>query len=227
MNRNMHWLTTALDGFLGFLPNLVAGLFILLLGYVISRVLSRVTHSILHRLGFDRLMTKLGIVSRKESDVASHWAGTAVFVVAMLATVMQVARTWNMSFVAAGFARLIEYAPHVLGAIVIFGASVILGNWVRDRLLRTPIMNEGDTRDGQMHLVPPGARGVIIAIGAFMALRELQIAPEIVNTAFSLTLGAIALAAALAFGLGGRDVAARLAQSWYDKRRGGPSLGAT
>jgi hypothetical protein len=62
-------------------------------------------------------------------------------------------------------------------------------------------------------------RVAILAVGAFMALRELQIAPEIVNLAFTLTLGAIALATALAFGLGGRDVAGRIAQSLYERRR--------
>ena len=53
-----------------------------------------------------------------------------------------------------------------------------------------------------------------------MALRELQIAPEIVNAAFILTLGAVAVATAIAFGLGGRDVAREISQSWYSRRRG-------
>lgn len=221
MNWNMHWLTTAFDGFLGFLPNLVAGLLILLIGYVVAKVLGRVTTALLHRVGFDRFVTRLGFVSRGESGAGSDWAGKAVFAVVILGTIMQVARTWNMTFVAVGFARLIAYLPHVLGAVVIFGAAMFLGNWVRDRLLRTPIMN-GDRVD-QMRLVPSIVRGAIITIGAFMALRELQIAPEIVSTAFTLTLGTIAVAAALAFGLGGRDVAGRIAQSWYERRRGNGS----
>lgn len=218
MNWNMHWLTTAFDGFLGFLPNLVAGLIVLLIGYIVAKVLGRVTTALLHRVGFDRFVTRLGFVNRGESGAGSVWAGKAVFAVIILGTIMQVARTWNMTFVAVGFARLIAYLPHVLGAVVIFGAAMFLGNWVRDRLLRTPIMN-GDRVD-QMRLVPSIVRGAIITIGAFMALRELQIAPEIVSTAFTLTLGTIAVAAALAFGLGGRDVAGRIAQSWYERRRG-------
>jgi hypothetical protein len=51
-----------------------------------------------------------------------------------------------------------------------------------------------------------------------MALRELQIAPEIVNAAFMLSLASVAVASALAFGLGGRQVAGQLAQSWYERR---------
>ncbi|AKU99382.1 Small-conductance mechanosensitive channel [Labilithrix luteola] len=220
MNWDMHWLSTAFDGFLGFLPNLVAGLIILLIGYLVAKVLGRVTSTVLHRAGFDRFMTRLGFVNRGESDVASVWTGKAVFAVIILGTIMQVARTWNLTFVAVGFARIIAYLPHVLGAVVIFGAAMFLGNWVRDRLLRSPIMNGDRVAAGdQMRLVPSVVRGAIITIGAFMALRELQIAPEIVSTAFTLTLGTIAVAAALAFGLGGRDVAGRIAQSWYERRR--------
>jgi hypothetical protein len=61
-------------------------------------------------------------------------------------------------------------------------------------------------------------RAGILAVGAFMALRELQIAPEIVTVAFTVTVAAIGLAAALAFGLGGRGVAGQVAQRWYDRR---------
>lgn len=220
MNWDMHWLTTAFDGFLAFLPNLVAGLVVLLVGYIVAKVLSRVTRSLLHRAGFDRLVARLGFARRDEPTLASTWAGHAVLAVVMLATIMQVARTWNMTFVAVGFAQLIAYVPHVLGALVIFGAALYLGNWVRDRLLRSPSMNTDVAGPGGVRVIPSAVRTVIVVLGGFMALRELQIAPEIVNLAFFLTLGAIALAGAIAFGLGGRDVAGRIAQSWYDRRNG-------
>lgn len=60
---------------------------------------------------------------------------------------------------------------------------------------------------------------LFVAVGSFMALRELQIAPETVSSAFVLILAAVALASALAFGLGGRDVARQMAQSWHERRR--------
>lgn len=221
MNSDMHWITTAFDGFLAFLPSLVAGLLIMLIGYVVARVLARVTRSLLHRVGFDRLTARMGIASYDEPDIGSQWAGTAVFTLVILATVMQVARTWNLTFVAVGFARLIAYVPHVVGAVVIFGAALLFANWLRDRLLRSPMMNADRAREGggQLRLLPSIVRGSIIVIGAFMALRELQIAPQIVDAAFTLTLGAIAVATAIAFGLGGREVAGRIAESWYERRR--------
>jgi hypothetical protein len=219
MNWDMHWLTTAFDGFLAFAPSLVAGLVILVIGYVVARVLQRVTRTVLRRVGFDHLTMRMGIASRDEPEQGSHWAGTAVFIVVLLATAMQVARTWNMTFVAVGFARLIAYVPHVIGAVVILGAALFFGSWVRDRLLRSLMLNAEGPSGGQLRLVPSVVRGGIVVVGVFMALRELQIAPEIVDVAFTVTLGAIALAGALAFGLGGREVAGRIAQSWYERRR--------
>ncbi|WP_447410680.1 hypothetical protein, partial [Clostridium perfringens] len=87
-------------------------------------------------------------------------------------------------------------------AMLIFGAALLAGNWVRARLLRSSMMTgeRAGERSGQLRLMPSVVRGAILVIGAFMALRELQIAPQIVDVAFTLTLGAIAVAAALAFG---------------------------
>ena len=76
-------------------------------------------------------------------------------------------------------------------------------------------------RPGQRPLVASSVRAGVLALGAFMALRELQIAPEIVTIAFTLTLAAIALAAALAFGLGSRNVAGQVTQRWYERQAGG------
>lgn len=218
MDSLIHGLTTAIDGFAAFAPALIAGLLVLFIGYVIARVLARVTQALLRRAGFERLVTRLGLSRRYDPDRGSHWAGKAMFWLVMLVTFMQVARVWNLTFVALGFAALIAYLPHVIAATAILTVAVLLGNWVRDRIARSPSLSDNGGAS-EMRLLPSGVRVAILAVGSFMALRELQIAPEIVNLAFTLTLGAIALAAALAFGLGGRDVAGRIAQSWYERRR--------
>jgi hypothetical protein len=62
-------------------------------------------------------------------------------------------------------------------------------------------------------------RAAILTVGAFVALRQLLIAPEILVIGFSLVFGAIALATALAFGLGGRRTAERMTDDWYDAQR--------
>lgn len=216
MNPTIHWLTTAFDGIVAFLPNLIAGLFILLVGYVIARVLARVTRSLLTRVPFSRLLTKLGVVDESDAKSGPRWAGEAVFAIVILATAMQVARAWNLALVASGLAAVLTYVPHILGAVFILAVALFVGNWVRDQMLRR--VDSSQMTDELRRIVPGAVRAGILAVGAFMALRELQVAPEIVTIAFAVTLGGIALAAALAFGLGSRSVAGQMTQQWYDHR---------
>lgn len=223
METTIHWLTTAFDRVVGFVPNLIAGLVILLIGWIIALALSRLTRAIARRLGFDRLVAKLGAGTPKEPAGASRWLGSAVYVVVMLVTVMQAARAWRLDFVASGLAAIIAYLPHAIAAAIVFAVALYIGNWVRDRAFRPRAVEAAvaPTAGAALEtprILPGLVRGVIIAIGGFMALRELQIAPEIVNAAFILTLGALAVAAALAFGIGARDVAGRVAQSWWERR---------
>ncbi|MDI1446666.1 hypothetical protein [Polyangium sp. 6x1] len=233
MDRSTYWLRAAWNDFLAFLPDLLWGLAILVVGYFIARLLASIARPILHRVGFDRLVDRLGISVRADrTEQGSRWGASIVFWVTMLIVAMYAADAWRLGAVAAGIAAIIAYLPHVLAAAVIFGAALLFANWVRARMLETggPIVpGEAEATHSQRPLVAGAIRAGILALGAFMALRELQIAEEIVTLAFSLTLGAIALAAALAFGLGSRDVAGRVTRRWYEERlgkRAGAGMGA-
>jgi len=213
MDATLHWLTTALDGLVAFFPSLVAGLAILLVGYIVAKVLGRITRSVARRLGFERLVERLAIGDPEDRAQSPAWLGRAVFIVAMIVTFMQAARAWRLEVVANGLAHVVAYLPHVVGALFILGIALWAGNWVRERLVRA-----GAERIGITGLVPAATRALVIGVGVFMALRELQIAPEIVNAGFIILLGAVGIAGAIAFGLGGRDVAAKITESWYERR---------
>jgi hypothetical protein len=159
----------------------------------------------------------MGLVKTASTAQGSQWAASIAFWTIILISAMQAARTLGMPLVAAGLATVIAYVPHVLGALAILGAALLVGNWVRDRIA-------GDTGEpsAQRNLVAGSVRAGILALGTFMALTELRIAKDIVTTAFTFTLGSIALAAALAFGLGSRSVAERMAEQWYARRQRQP-----
>ena len=234
MDRSTYWLRAGWNDFLAFLPDLLWGLAILVVGYFIARLLASIARPLLHRVGFDRLVDRLGIAVRADrTEQGARWGSSVVFWVTMLIVAMYAADAWRLGAVATGIAAIIAYLPHVLAAAVIFGAALLFGNWVRARMMETsgpsgPGVTGEASLTSQRPLVAGAIRAGILALGAFMALRELQIAEEIVTLAFSLTLGAIALAAALAFGLGSRDVAGRVARRWYEERLGKRAgLGAT
>lgn len=212
MNTTLYWLTTAFNGLVAFVPRLIGGLVILIVGYLVARVLQSVTRSLSRRLGLERLVARLRIGS-PTSDAASTWTGKAVFVVVMLAAFLQTARVWDLGFVAAGLATIIAYLPRALAACVIFAVALFAGNYAHDRLARRERLN------GTIRFLPSIVRGVIVAVGVFMVLRELDFAADIVNAAFIITLSGIAVGAAIAFGVGGRGVAAKVLESWYEQRR--------
>lgn len=219
MESTREWLYTAFHGLVAFVPRLIAGLVILALGYLIAKLLARATRSLAARFGFDRVVGRLGLIDRRgDPTIGSRWLGGAVFALVLLVTLVQAARALDLTFVAEGLGAILSYVPHALAAAFIFGVALYVGNWARDRLQGVKLGETGGY--SQFRMLPSIVRGLILGAGGFMALRELQIAPEIVNAAFILTLGAIAVATAIAFGLGGRDVAREISQSWYARRRG-------
>jgi hypothetical protein len=211
-NAPIHWLTTAFDGLVGFFPSLIAGLCIMLVGYVFARIFQSVTRSLLGRVGYDRGLQKLGLVDRAEDRAGSRWTGRAVFWLVMLLASIQAARAWRLDTVGTALASILAYVPHIIGAAVIFAAALYFGNWVRARIDRAK------PAEGATEFTASAVRAGILAVGGFMALRELQIAHEIVTIAFTVTISAIGIAGALAFGLGSRDVAGKVTQEWYEHR---------
>jgi hypothetical protein len=213
----MHGLSSSFDSIVGFLPRLVAGLLILVGGYLIGALLSRATRAILGRTRYDQGLAKLGLLDKEKADkrAGSRWTGKVVLLVVMLAALMQAARAWNLELLSTGIARVVAYLPHVIGAVLIFGAALYFSNWLRDRMAAREQKREGE---GHKSIMASTVRAGILVLGGFMALNELQIASNIVTVAFTVSLAAIALAGALAFGLGSRNVAGQVAQQWYERR---------
>src|SRR5205085_5631564 len=89
------------------------------------------------------------------------------------------------------------------------GVGLYIANLVANAIWASAGKNAG--------LLALAARISILVLAGAMALRQMGLAPEIIQTAFTLLLGAVAVAVALAFGLGSRDVAARIVADWHDK----------
>lgn len=215
---NLQWLTTASERVFAYAPRLLAALAIFVIGYVIARVLGRVTAGVARRVGIGRLVARLSIFrAPPEPEVTAHWLGRAVYFFGMVVTLLQVAETLELTWVARGLSRFIEYLPNVAAAFVALVVAVAVGDWARARLARSATLFGGVA--SRVSALGSGVRFALITIGVFVALRELEIAPALVDAAFMMTLGAMALAGALAFGLGGRDVAGKIASSWYERKQ--------
>src|SRR5205814_10584541 len=111
------------------------------------------------------------------------------------------------------FSELVGYIPSVNAAIVIIIVGIVLG-----RLVSGLIMASAGAVQGGPTL-PRVERWSVVILAVFMALQELGIATDIVTTAFAILFGAIALAMALAFGLGNRELAGEVTREWYEQYR--------
>lgn len=180
-----------------FLPHLLSAVIILVVGYVLSRLAGSLARRLLARVRFDGYIAhRLHPRASAPGRPASTTVGSAVFWLGMLVTLSVTTRALQLASLSAGIDRILSYVPRVIVAAVIVGVAIAVANVLADLI-------GGVTSTW----LARGARLAIIALSVFMALDELGIARNIVMTAFAAVVGAAAVAAAVAFGIGNIDFA--------------------
>jgi len=205
----------ALDGLFSFLPRLLGFLLILVIGYVVARVVKGLLSKVLDRVGLDRAM-HAGATGQYVNKVApdvrpSRVIGAIAFWFIFLGVISLAVSQLGIPALTDFVASIGAYLPNVVAAILIFVVAGVIAAAVGGLVARTM----GDTPTGKVvgSVVPV----LVMAIAAFMILNQLQIAPEIVTITYAALIGGVFLAMALAFGLGGREVAGRMLADAYDK----------
>lgn len=192
-----------------FLPSLISGLIILAVGYLVSRLVGRVVARLLARTRFDQFSTeRLRYRPADAHRSASATVGRVVFWLGMLVTLSLTADALGLATLSVGLNRILGFVPNFLVAAIIVGVAMVLANLAANLL--------GDVGHGWASKV---ARTAIMVFAAFMALNQLGIASNIVTTAFVLLMGAIAVAAAIAFGVGNISLAGEYTRRWMSRGR--------
>lgn len=200
---------TMIDKMLAFVPNLFAAAIVLFISYLCGRLIMQFISSILASIGFDAFLSREGFVSNEKKDrQPSQIVGLLVFFWIMLLAIMQTAEILGFSALTDLSAKFTIFAAQILLGVIVFAIGLYLANWAHRTIVASQAANAP--------LLAASARIAILILSASMALREIGIANDIINLAFGLLLGAIAVAIALAFGLGGRDVAQRHLTKWSD-----------
>jgi hypothetical protein len=203
----------ALDSFFGFLPNLVGFLVILLVGYVIAKVARKAIAALLQKVGLDRALhtSDAGQYVERVSPGASpaNLIGAVAFWFVFLFAISAAIGALKIPALSDFIAQVQAFLPNIIVAAIIFVVAAALAGVVGGAAHKLM----GDTPTGK--IVRAVVPGLILAIGTFMVLDQLQIAPQIVTITYAALLGMLALAGALAFGLGGREVAGDLLRNAY------------
>lgn len=185
--------TNMLNLILSAIPQIIAAIILLAIGYVIAKFIGTLLEGMLRGVGTDQAIGKLGIVPEGQS--ASSIITTIVKAAIMIFFGIMAARLLNFAEVTEMLNEILSLAGNVL-----FGGVIIAAGFLIARMI-FQFMGGGT--------VSKIVRYSVIALFAAMGLSYMGIADSIINLAFGAIVVGAAIAAALAFGLGGRDAAAR------------------
>jgi small-conductance mechanosensitive channel len=204
-------LQNALSTFLSYIPQLIGALIILIVGYIVAKVLQAVVGRVLQAVGFDRWMERGGIkqfFDRAETNQTPvSILGQLVFWFVFIIAITMAADALGIPQVSAVLAQLIAYIPNIIAAILILILAALLANFLAGIV-------RGATGSETLSSI---ARYAIIVYAVFAALTQLGIAVQLTANTFLIVLGAVALAGALAFGIGGREVARDILEKAYNR----------
>ncbi len=203
--------TNMLNEMLAAIPNILDAALWLGIAYIAARFIKTVIEGILPPTGFDNAVRSIGVVpaTAKPSRIVANIA----FVAVMLAAAIEAAQQLGGATVAIFLAQITE-----LGGKVIFGTLIIVTGIFLARIIAGLV----GSSTGEDSYAQALVRYAIIALFTAIGLTFMGLADQIVILAFGLILGSAAIAVALAFGLGGRDAAARLLERYVDEHSPAP-----
>lgn len=202
--RNM-WMSVA-----NYLPLLIGALVILLFGLILAAIVRYLVEQIVRTLRIDALLKTIGgdvyveragyqMNSGKFFGLLFYWFILIIFISAATDTL----RIW---YVSSFLQELVSYVPHIIAAIIIMLAAVLVANFLRS-LVRGSVMS---ARLHASKFLGTLAWWSVVIFGLLSALLQLGIASDLIRFSIMGVIAMIALAGGLAFGLGGKEYAAHL-----------------
>ncbi len=189
------------------IPNVVGAGIILLVVYFVAKFVIFMLNGLLEGANINALPQKMGIQGLfTESFTPTRLIGGAIMFFSMVAAATAAVNVLGIEVISDVFARVLEFG----GGLLVGGAILIVGNFL-GTIAHDKLSSHGNNSVANI------ARVAILGLVLAMGLKAMGLADNIVMMAFSLTLGSVAVATALAFGLGGRDAAKAVADNWARK----------
>ncbi len=205
--------TNMLNTLLEAIPSIFGAMIILTLTFFIARLVSSLVVNLLTAIGFNKVLSLIGIGSEpgEGQRTPAEVVGYLVTIGLMLFATIEAANLLGFGILAELVGAFLLFASDIILGIIILGIGLYLAN-----LAAGVVKNMAGPQSALLSQV---TRIAIIVLTTAMGLRQMGIADEIVTTAFTLLMGAIAVAVALAFGLGAREAAGREVESVITRLR--------
>ncbi|MBM3252139.1 MAG: hypothetical protein FJZ11_05115 [Candidatus Omnitrophica bacterium] len=193
----------------GFVPNFIGALAILIIGWILAMVIKTLANKILEVIRFDVLAHKAGISKILAKGgvklTSSQILAALVYWLVMIMVLVMVVNALGLTVASQLLESLVVFIPRVIAALFVLVIGMFLGTFVSS-IVRTAAMNANLP---QPEFLSTLSQYAIVVFALVVSLVQLGIATILVSTTFNILFGAICLGLALAFGLGGKDAAAR------------------
>ncbi len=194
-----------------FMPRIAVAIVILYVGRFIANLVSKLLEKVLLSIGTDKVTERVLKSSNTQtsSDFSlSHVIASIVKYVIVIFFLVEGINILQLEVLTKIGSSVIAYMPYAVSSIIIMVIAIIVGNYVENQI------NNKFEKNKVLGLI---LKSVIITIGSFITLYQLGIAKELVNGAFMIILGALAVAFAISFGIGGRDFASHMLKKVEDR----------
>jgi len=210
--------TQMLSKILAYLPVLLGALLILIIGWIVAKAIKRLVDWLLKIVRFDTLADKAGISEiLRKGDLrisAREVVSSIVYWLIIIMVLVMAVDALGLPKSSDILASLFAYVPKVIVALLVLIVAMFLANFVSG-IVRTAA---GNANLPKPEILAGVSRWAIIIFAITIALEQLGIAPLLVTATFNIILGGIVLALALAFGLGGKDAAAKYLEELKQRR---------
>jgi len=206
--------------FLQALPSIVGALLLLVIGWIVAGIVGGLVTKLLRKVGLDTIAAKAGITAflqraRMKLDAAGLVGGIITWYVRLIFVIMA-ANAVGITAVSTVLSQIIAFIPNLLVALLILGAFAWLAGVTRN-LVTGATQSAGVQNSGALATL---AYATVLGFGIVAAASQIGVAATLINILFTGVVAAVALAFALAFGLGGREEAARVLRDWRGQAAG-------
>jgi len=207
--------------FVTFLPNLLAMLIIILIGIIAARIVRAVVLKLLKAINFDSWSDRMGVTAiMRKGDLwskPSAAVGAFLFWLLIITAIMAGFSALKIRAIDNLVSQFVLYIPRVISAVLI----IVVGYVVTGFFSRAILISAVNRGYQYSKLLAEAVRVLLILLFVAMALEQLQVAPGIVTSAFSIIFGGIVLVLAISFGVGGIETAKKMIEQELRKKEEG------
>ena len=202
--------TSVLNQIFNIIPGLFAALVIVGIAVFIGKIAATLVEGLLKSVGFDKVAGLIGFSGEVSADKSPSIIAAKIinFAIILFAS-MEAFKVLKLEAISEIINRFILFGGQILMGVIILVVGLMIANFAESAIKGSGTSNSG--------FLATFAKVGIMVLSIAMGLQEMGIASEIINLAFGLLLGAVAVAIAIAFGVGCKDIAAKKAQKFLDE----------